>query len=229
MEARRDPPDDRPVTPFDAVFDMDGTLVDSAGQCEAIIDAMRRDRGFEAPVPLALCRQFAGIKGEIMVPALLGDAARDAMEDVAEFRDRYAALETTPDALYPGVIEGLERLRDAGIRLTICSAKPHRLVERVTADTGIDRYFAAMLGWEEGGPCKPDPAHYDATLALVGGARRRSILIGDSATDHELAATAGVPYVFVTYGYSRPSEGLSGDVDADDFLAAVAAIERLAG
>ena len=94
---------------FDAVFDMDGTLVDSAGQCEAIIDAMRADRGVSEPVPLALCKQYAGIKGEIMVPALLGDAARDATADVAEFRGRYAAMKTTADALYPGVIEGLER------------------------------------------------------------------------------------------------------------------------
>lgn len=214
---------------FDAVFDMDGTLVDSAGQCEAIIDAMRADRGVSAPVPLALCKQYAGIKGEIMVPALLGEAARDSASDVAEFRDRYAAMETTADALYPGVVEGLERLKSAGIRLTICSAKPHDLVERVTADTGIDRYFAAMLGWEADGPCKPDPEHYDATLALVGGRRARSALIGDSATDLKLAKGAGVPYVFVTYGYSRPEEGLSGDVDADDFFAAVAAVERLAG
>ena len=206
---------------FDAVFDMDGTLVDSAGQGEAIIDAMRADRGVFEPVPLALCKQYAGIKGEIMVPALLGDATRDPVSDVAEFRERYAALKTTPDALYPGVIEGLERLAAAGIRLTICSAKPHDLVERVTADTGIDRYFAAMLGWEQGGPCKPDPAHYDATLALVGGARERSALIGDSATDHRLAANAGVPFLFVTYGYSRPDEALSGDEVAHSFEAAV--------
>ena len=206
---------------FDAVFDMDGTLVDSAGQCETIIDAMRADRGVPEPVPLALCKQYAGIKGEIMVPALLGEAARDTAADVAEFRERYAAMKTTADALYPGVIDGLERLRTAGIRLTICSAKPHDLVERVTADTGIDRYFAAMLGWEQGGPCKPDPAHYDATLALVGGSRKRSALIGDSATDHRLAANTGVPFVFVTYGYSHSDESLSGDDVAHSFEAVV--------
>ncbi|MBW0143971.1 HAD family hydrolase [Sphingomicrobium clamense] len=213
---------------FDAVFDMDGTLVDSAGQCEAIIDAMRADRGLDRPVPIALCRQYAGIKGEVMVPALLGEAARDPVADVAEFRDRYAAMKTTPDALYPGVIDGLERLRDANIRLTICSAKPHRLVERVTEDTGLARFFAGMLGGDRGA-CKPDPAHYDATLALVGGTRARSLLVGDSVSDHRLAANASVTFLFVTYGYSRPEEELSGDIEAGDFATAVAAIKRLAG
>lgn len=212
---------------FDAVFDLDGTLVDSAGQCEAIIDAMRTDRGLAEPVPLALCKQYAGIKGEVMVPALLGEAAREPVTDLAEFRERYAAMETTPEALYPGVVEGLEQLRASGVRLTICSAKPHRLVERVTEDTGIDRFFAAMVGGDLGPACKPDPAHYDATLKAVGGTRASSLLVGDSATDHLLASNAGVPFVFVTYGYSRPEEGLSGEVEAADFLSAVAAIERL--
>ena len=213
---------------FDAVFDMDGTLVDSAGQCEAIIDAMRADRGVLEPVPLALCKRYQGIRGEIMVPALLGDATRDPVADVAEFRDRYAALETTPDALYPGVVEGLERLTAAGVRLTICSAKPHRLVERVTEDTGIDRFFAAMVGGDVGVACKPDPAHYRETLARVGGLVERSLLVGDSASDHELAANARVPFIFVTYGYSRPGEGLRGAAEAHDFASAVEAVMEFA-
>lgn len=212
---------------FDAVFDLDGTLVDSAGQCEAIIDAMRVDRGLAEPVPLALCKQYAGIKGEVMVPALLGEAAREPVTDLAEFRERYAEMKTTPGALYPGIVEGLEQLRASGVRLTICSAKPHRLVERVTEDTGIDRFFAAMVGGDLAATCKPDPAHYDATLKAVGGTRTSSLLVGDSATDHRLANNAGVPFVFVTYGYSRPEEGLSGEVEVADFLSAVAAIERL--
>lgn len=212
---------------FDAVFDMDGTLVDSAGQCEAIIDAMRADRGFADPVPLALCRQYAGIRGEIMVPALLGKAAREPVDDVAEFRERYAALVTTPNALYPGVVAGLTTLRKAGVRLSICSAKPHRLVERVTADTGIDGFFEVMVGGDLGPACKPDPAHYHDTLARLGGAAARSALVGDSVTDQKLAANAGVPFVFVTYGYSRPEERISGDHRADDFTEAVTRILAL--
>lgn len=213
---------------FDVVFDMDGTLVDSAGQCEIIIDAMRADRGLDAPVPLALCRRYAGIKGEIMVPALLGEAARQPASDVAEFRDRYAAMTTDRSALYPGVEMGLLRLREVGLRLTICSAKPHRLVERVLEDTGIADRFAAVVGGDATDTCKPDKAHYFATLGEVGGDPQRSILVGDSATDHRLAANAGVPFLFVTYGYSRSDEALTGDHVADDFPSAVDTLLALA-
>lgn len=213
---------------FDIVFDMDGTLVDSAAQCEAIIDAMRADRGIGDSVPLELCRQYAGLPAPMLVPALLGEAARDPDRDVIEFRTRYAATPTSPDTLYPGVGDGLAQLRDAGLRLSICSAKPQLLCERVLVDTGIDSFFAAIVGGDRTDSCKPDPAHYHATLELAGGTVTRSLLVGDSVSDHQLAANAMVPFLFVTYGYSRAEEGLQSRWQANDFPGAVKQILDLA-
>lgn len=213
---------------FDIVFDMDGTLVDSAAQCETIIDAMRADRGVLAPVPLEMCRQCAGLPAPLLVPALLGEAAGDPDQDVIEFRTRYAAMPTSPDTLYPGVPAGLAQLRGAGLRLSICSAKPQYLCERVLADTGIDHFFAAIVGGDRIDACKPDPVHYHETLRLTGGTVERSLLVGDSVSDHRLAANAAVPFVFVTYGYSRAGEGLESRWQASDFPGAVDQILAIA-
>ena len=214
---------------IDAIFDLDGTLVDSATQCELIIQEMRSDRGVHQPIAAELARQYSGIAGPIMVPALLGEASADADADLNEFRARYAELRTPASSLYPGVAEGLERLLKTGVRLSICSAKPQNLCERVLADTGILDGFSVIYGGDRAEACKPDRRHLLETLKAAGGSAERALLIGDSETDRQLAKNAQVPFAFVTYGYAPADHTIEAEWTADTFEAAVSAIMQFAG
>ncbi len=213
----------------DAIFDLDGTLVNSAAQCELIIQEMRADRGVHQPISAELARQYSGIAGPIMVPALLGEASADAEADLQEFRARYAEFRTPASSLYPGVAQGLERLLETGIRLSICSAKPQNLCERVLADTGILDGFSVIYGGDRAEACKPDRRHLLETLRAAGGSTDRALLIGDSDTDRQLARNAEIPFAFVTYGYAPADHAIEAQWTADTFEAAVDAILHFAG
>ncbi|MCJ8191588.1 HAD family hydrolase [Sphingomicrobium aestuariivivum] len=207
---------------FDILFDLDGTLVDSAGQCEAVIAAMRADRGHDPALPRALCEALVGRPAPELVPPLLGPAAREVEDDVIEFRARYTALETPVSALYPGVAKGLGQLAAVPeLRLSICTAKPQHLAERLLEDTGIGRHFVAVVGGDRAPACKPHRAHADATLAATGGDAARAILVGDSASDRDLARNAGIDFLFVTWGYGGGLDRLGLEA-VDSFEAAVA-------
>lgn len=217
------------MTPtFDAIFDLDGTLVDSAAQCEQIIVEMRGARGHHDPVPSDMARVYSGIAGPIMVPALLGEASLDPDKDLQEFRARYAEFKTPVSSLYPGVIDGLGLLKARDFRLSICSAKPQILCERVLADTGILDGFSVIFGGDRAEACKPDPRHLTETLNAMGGSVDAAVLIGDSETDHRLALNARVPFAFVTYGYARADHRIDAQWVAVSFKEAVQAVIQIA-
>ena len=167
-------------TAVDIIFDLDGTLVDSATHIAAILSqvAGREIKPSDA-------RHYLTMGGEQLVSALLGDD--NLHEDLAQFRALYLSL-PTPDCLYPGVRDGLDRLRDAGRTLAICSNKPQILCEKTVADLALD-HFAVVLG----SACKPCKIPLTAT-----------VYVGDSKVDQLTAAVTGIPFAFVTYGYSEP-------------------------
>lgn len=210
---------------FDAVFDLDGTLVDSAVQCAAILSAMRADRGDPAPVDLAQTRACSSLGGSQLVATLLGPLARDARADLIEFRERYAETRTSPNTLYPGARAALEALAASGVRLTICSAKPQQLCEKVVADTGLTPLFANILGSAPDRACKPDPQHLFDTLGPL---RRNHAIcyIGDSEVDHAFAANAGVPLVLVEHGYAAAGYDFGSTVRAASFREVPALVMR---
>ena len=164
----------------DIIFDLDGTLVDSATHIAAILSkvAGREIKPSDA-------RHYLTQGGEQLVSALLGDD--NLHENLAQFRELYLSL-PTPDCLYPGVRDGLDRLRDAGRTMAICSNKPQVLCEKTVADLGLD-HFARILG----SACKPCKISLVATL-----------YVGDSKVDQVTAAVTGIPFAFVTYGYAEP-------------------------
>ena len=179
----------------DIIFDLDGTLVDSATHIAAILSdvAGREIKAWDT-------RRYLTMGGEQLVSALLGDANLD--QNLAKFRELYLCL-PTPDCLYPGVRKGLERLRDAGRTMALCSNKPQILCEKTVADLGLDQ-FAAVLG----SACKP--CMIPLTAALY---------VGDSKVDQETAALSGIPFAFVTYGYSEP--GFTTDAQRFDTFPAI--------
>jgi phosphoglycolate phosphatase len=192
------------------VFDLDGTLVDSVHVCARIVDEMRAARGVTQPAPLEEVRRYNAVGGATMVAALLGAASSDRDAEIREFRARYAELPTPSESLFPGAREALERLRDAGYLLSVCSNKPQALCDKVLRELDLARYFSAVVGRTPDRPSKPDPAHLGDALARAaqrGGALPAPcVYVGDSEVDVELSRRAGVPLILVAHGY--------GDFDA---------------
>ena len=112
-----------------AVFDLDGTLIDSVPLCTEILNAMLADRGAAMPLSRADVRPHVTAGGRRMVSALLGSHCGDADAAIAEFRARYAALPTPPGSLFPGVRAGLAALRGLGVGLAIWSNTPQALCD----------------------------------------------------------------------------------------------------
>lgn len=187
------------------IFDLDGTLVDSVGDCAAILGAMRAERGDPRPIDLGALRPLMSRGGAAMVAAILGAAARDTVQDLAEFRTRYADYDTPVSSLFPGVAAGLASLHAAGFALAVCSNKPQHLCERVLADVRLARLFDVIVGGTPDRRPKPAPDLIALTLSQLDRAAAECCYIGDSELDHQAAAATDVPFAFVRYGYADPS------------------------
>lgn len=184
------------------IFDLDGTLVDSCAICVGILGGMLQDRGSERVIDPVGAKAYMSRGGVHMVSGLLGDDCGDPEQELTEFRARYARITTPHDALFPGVAEGLAHLHKAGFTLSICSNKPQNLCEQVLADTALDRLFTTIVGGTPGLRAKPAPDLLEATLGRIDARPETCLFIGDSELDHQIAETAGIPFLFMTYGYA---------------------------
>ncbi|MEP6967089.1 MAG: HAD hydrolase-like protein, partial [Pseudomonadota bacterium] len=212
---------------FLAVFDLDGTLVDSAPLTVAILCRMLADRGAAARVTLARARRHISVGGEAMILALVGEACGPPAEAVVEFRARLAATPTPPSSLYRGVRAGLGRLFSRGVGLAVHSNKPQALCEKVLGELGLSHLFDAVVGGGAGSAPKPDPLGFDKALALTGASRAASCYIGDSELDHGVAQRAGVPFVLARYGYGEENARFPGAFVAGRFAEVPPIVERL--
>lgn len=185
------------------VFDLDGTLVDSNAACVAILRAMLQARGSANTIDESSARAYMSRGGREMVRALLADACLDPDEDLREFRARYAEHVTTRDTLFPGVERGLEHLARAGFTMAICSNKPQTLCEKVLDDTGLGAHFSTVVGGRPDLRPKPEPDLLDCVLAAHRLPRGAGVFIGDSEIDHAVAAAAGMPFHFLSWGYAE--------------------------
>lgn len=199
------------------IFDLDGTLVDSAPLCADIINEMLGERGSSRAVTATDARMFLTRGGVQLVTALLSGDARETDVEVADFRSRYAARPTPHGCLFPGVAEGLGELNRLGLRMAICSNKPQHLCEKIIADLGLDGHFAVVAGSVPGLPLKPAADLARRALAGLGARPEDCIFVGDSEVDRLTALAAGVPFAFVTYGYAEPGFAADGDPRFDHF------------
>ncbi len=183
------------------VFDLDGTLIDSAIQIATAINELRARRGGDA-IPTDHARRWISLGAARLVANGLGEFANEPASDLAAFRAIYGAL--TPDAadLYPHVPEALRALREAGHRMAICTNKPEHLARRVVDGVGLAAFFDGLVGGRPNEPSKPHPAPVREALALTGESAERAVYVGDSEVDAQAAAAAGLPFVFATFGYA---------------------------
>lgn len=187
------------------VFDLDGTLVDSAPSITVALNRIRVRRGATSNLAVETVKRWVSLGAEAVVRSALAEICEADERDLAEFRAEYAAIRTTQECLFDGFPETLNVLAAAGWALAVCSNKPQQLCVQVLEDTGISRYFSAILGGDAVPQSKPHPAHLLAALDALHAKRAASVYVGDSSIDLRTARAAGVPFLLATYGYSDPA------------------------
>ncbi len=188
------------------VFDLDGTLVDTAPDLVASLNHTIAFHGLE-PVGYDDLTHLVGHGARAMIERAfrlrgdpLAEADLPAMLDL--FIDHYRAGMPGESRAYPGLVAALERLAGAEMALAVCTNKPESLATRLLEGLGLDRHFVAVTGGDTFPVRKPDPAHLVGTVERAGGDIRRTVMVGDSFNDLKVAANAGVPSVGVPFGYS---------------------------
>jgi phosphoglycolate phosphatase len=188
------------------VFDLDGTLVDTAPDLISALNFVL-DREGLPPVPLALARNMIGAGARKLIERGLELEGRTAsVEDIdrltADFIDYYAAHIADESRPFDGLESTLDDLAARGFRLAVCTNKLEWLSKRLLDELGLSPRFAAICGADTFGVSKPDPAILRQTVALAGGNLGTSIMVGDAGPDVGVARRAGVPVIGVTFGYT---------------------------
>jgi len=194
-----------------AIFDLDGTLVDSAPDISA---ALNRLMAAEGLAPFGL-HAITGMIGD-GARALLAKAftARDLPLPEAVIPGFLADLEASSAVLtrpYPGMVAALEALASQGWQLAICTNKPIAATAALLRQLDLARHFSLVLGGDSLAVKKPDPGHVLAVLEGLGVAAEDAVMIGDHQNDIRAARGAGVRSVFAAWGYG---EGTGADLTA---------------
>jgi phosphoglycolate phosphatase len=188
------------------VFDLDGTLIDTAPDLVASLNHTIAAHGLE-PVTYEDLTHLVGHGARAMIERSfrlrgnpLDEAELPAM--MGRFVEHYLANMPGESRPYPGLEASLVRLRDAGMVLAVCTNKMESLARPLIEGLNLSGYFAAVTGGDTFAVRKPDPAHLIGTVELAGGDIRRTVMVGDSLNDLKVAVNAGVPSIGVPFGYS---------------------------
>ena len=193
-----------------AIFDLDGTLADTAGDLLSAANAVLGPEGLPLLDPVA-DKSYAGRGGRSMIRRSLVLAGRpeDGPEEVALADRLYAPLLEAyrgcladQTRLFDGVFACLDTLEAAGWRLGVCTNKPEALAVPLLEQLDVAHRFGAILGADTLPVRKPDPEHFHETCRRIGAVSARSVMIGDTWNDLETARNAGVPCVLTAFGFA---------------------------
>jgi len=202
------------------VFDLDGTLADTARDIHASLVRALAERGLP-PVDLDSTRLMIGGGPQLLVERALDRLgvrtdARLVAGIVDGFHADYLANGDRYAKLYDGAEPTLRQLHTSGMRIGMCSNKPHDLCRMLARSFNIERYIDEILGSTPGMPKKPDPAPLLAITERLGVAPADTLYVGDSEADVKAARAAGLPVMLVSYGYTlRPATQLGADAVID--------------
>ena len=189
------------------LFDLDGTLIDTAPDIHAAANAALQGAGFAA-IELGLTRQFVGLGGRVLLTRALlsqgveslGDDRSEAMyRDFLSHYDQHIAVHSRP---YEGVVEALNRLRSFRIPLVVITNKLEGLSDKLLREIGMRDCFELLIGLDSLSEHKPHPLPVLYACEKLGVAPSEALFVGDSATDVATARAAGCDVVCVDYGYN---------------------------
>jgi phosphoglycolate phosphatase len=184
------------------LFDLDGTLVDSAPDIARALNAAMVEAGF-APVPPARVVGYVGDGAAKLVERALPPAADVELPDLVDrFRRHYAAHVCVDSRVYPGMAEALGTLAAAGARMAVITNKPGDLARALLRAVGLDGLFADVVGDGDGFPRKPAPDAARHLLARHAAAPADALVVGDGLPDLRLARAVGARVAAAAWGYT---------------------------
>jgi phosphoglycolate phosphatase len=189
------------------VFDLDGTLVDTAPDLINALNYILDREGLPA-VPLHLARNMIGAGARRLIERGLElDGRIVAPEDIdrltRDFVDYYGAHIADASRPFEGLEAALDDLAGDGYRFAVCTNKLEWLSKRLLDQLGLSARFAAICGADTFGVSKPDPAILQQTVARAGGQLASAIMVGDAGPDIGVARRAGIPVIGVEFGYTE--------------------------
>jgi len=214
------------------VFDLDGTLVDTAPDLINALNFILEREGMP-PVPLHAARTMIGAGARKLIERGLElDGRVTSIEDISrltnDFIDYYADHIADASRPFEGLESALDDLSGRGYRFAVCTNKLEWLSKLLLDQLGLSARFAAICGADTFGVSKPDPAILRQTIALAGGQLSSAIMVGDAGPDIGVARRAGIPVIGVEFGYTEiPIADLKPDLLIGHFSDLPAAVESL--
>jgi phosphoglycolate phosphatase len=194
------------IPPRIVVFDLDGTLVDTAPDLISALNHVLDGEGLP-PVPLHAARAMIGAGARKLIERGLELEGRvTSVEDVTrltnDFIDYYAAHIADASRPFDGLVAALDELQAQGYRFAVCTNKLEWLSKLLLDQLGLSARFSAICGADTFGVSKPDPAILKQTVARAGGQLSSAIMVGDAGPDVGVARRAGIPVIGVEFGYT---------------------------
>lgn len=216
------------------VFDLDGTLAETAPNIMATLNVILQQEGLAA-LPVERARELVGAGARALIERGFKVSGRplDAQrleELFEEFLLIYAEDVASASHLYDGALDAMDALAEAGYALAVCTNKPILHTRLILEHFGISGRFAAVAGRDSFPFHKPDPRHLTMTIETAKADKGRAVMIGDSRTDIATARAAGIPCICVPFGYTDvPIETLEPDLVIQHFAALPEAVSRILG
>ena len=199
-----------------AIVDLDGTMIDTVGDFVAALNPSLGELGLPS-VDRAFVERTVGKGSEHLIRSTLQHVGADArLYDDAQalYQGHYLAINGQHSAVYPGVVEGLERMSSWGLKLACLTNKPTAFAVPLLRAKGLHRYFAAVFGGDAFERKKPDPLPLLKTCETLRSLPSNTLMLGDSSNDARAARAAGCLVVLVSYGYNHGEPVAAAGADA---------------
>ena len=218
--------------PNAVIFDLDGTLVDSALDLTATLNHILKKHGRET-IDNSVVRHMIGegaraliVKGFSHTGSLPTDAEIDIIFE--DYLDYYLANVSVETVMFEGLTDVLAKLHEQNIPMAVCTNKIEQLTLLLLKDMNIDYYFSAITCGDSFDYKKPDPRHLFSTCDLMNVDPARTIMVGDSASDINAALNANMPVIGVTFGYTAiPMQELGASAVIEHYNEFMPTLERL--
>ena len=220
-----------PLPPI-VVFDLDGTLADTAHDLIATLNVVLESEALP-PLPFEKAKDLIGAGAKALIERGFATSKTELTREklhalFALFLDHYAKNIAVHSVLFPGVVEALTTLESQGFTLAICTNKMEAHAVELLKVLGVHHRFAFIAGKDTFDMFKPDPRHITETIRMAGGDPNRAVMVGDSHADIDAAKAAHIPVVGVTFGYTNVHvRDLGADAVIDHFNDLNAAVHTL--
>ena len=198
-----------------AIVDLDGTMVDTLGDFDVVLNTVLRELGLPR-IERAFLGRTIGKGSEHLIRSTLAEVGSgEAMYERtwALYQQRYLEVNGDHSAVFPGVVEGLTKLKARGWRLACLTNKPTAFALPLLRKKGLDGFFDAIFGGDAFERKKPDPLPLLKTCEALGTLPARTLMVGDSSNDARAARAAGCPVVLMNYGYNHGEPATTAGAD----------------